>query len=579
MSTSINYRQAVRDFHEARNKAEIQGIYSRLTGESNKLLSYEEVRQKLKAFEGNTTTLKEIPLDAIVGSVGRYTDFTRDFLPRRDTTQSRWTTVMEKALGLGGLPPIDVYQIGEAYFVVDGNHRVSVAKQLGADHIQAYVTQVLSRVSLSPGTQPDELIIKAEQTNFLEHTRIDELYPEADLNLTEAGQYPILEEHIAVHRYFMGVETQAEIPYEQAVTHWYEHGYLPVVELIRERGILERFPQRTETDLYLWLAKHRSRLQDALGWQLDDEVVAEDLVATYAQDFNQTISRLAARILDLVTPDPLESGPPTGQWRHIRAESGDPTILFEKILVALDGDQDRWYSLDQALVIAGHEDSQLRGLHIVPDAKEKDSNKIQTLQTAFAQRCALAGIQGELAVDTGKIARQICERAHWADLVVTQLAHPPGDKPAERLGSGFRTIVRRCSRPILAVPQNSTPMERVLLAYTDSPKAEEALYIGAYMAGKWGVSLTVLTVSQDTQNAAVLQEPAHAYLESHHIPAAFIRRDSGQMAATILEAADENGSDLILIGGYKASPLVEVFVGSNVDEVLRTTMVPVLICR
>jgi hypothetical protein len=166
MPENTNYRQAVIDFHEARRKADLQEIFARLTGESNKLLSYEEVRLKLKAYEGNTRGLKEIPLDAIIGSVGRYTDFTRDFLPRRDSDRMRWAAVMEKTTGLEGLPPIDVYQVGDAYFVVDGNHRVSVARQLKASHIQAYITEVRSRIPLSPDTQPDQLIIKAEQVGY-----------------------------------------------------------------------------------------------------------------------------------------------------------------------------------------------------------------------------------------------------------------------------------------------------------------------------------------------------------------------------------------------------------------------------
>ncbi|NIN69700.1 MAG: transcriptional regulator, partial [Anaerolineae bacterium] len=73
--------------------------------------------------------------------------------------------------------------------------------------------------------------------SFLEHTRLDKLRPEADLSLTVPGRYGTLEEHIEVHRYFMGLEQQREIPYEEAVTHWYDTVYLPVVEVIQERGI------------------------------------------------------------------------------------------------------------------------------------------------------------------------------------------------------------------------------------------------------------------------------------------------------------------------------------------------------
>lgn len=128
MSSLEAYYRAVRDFRAARRKAALQEILARITGQSAELLSYDEVRRQLRALEGGKTQLREIPLDAIVGSVGRYTDFTRDFLSRRDSDQQRWVNVMEKATGQVGLPQIEVYQIGDVYFVLDGNHRVSVAR-------------------------------------------------------------------------------------------------------------------------------------------------------------------------------------------------------------------------------------------------------------------------------------------------------------------------------------------------------------------------------------------------------------------------------------------------------------------
>ncbi|NIP41417.1 MAG: universal stress protein, partial [Aliifodinibius sp.] len=128
----IYFIQAIQDFQRARRKADLQEIFSRITGKSTELLSYEEVRQKLHLRESGKKELKEIPLDKIVGSVGRYSDFSRNFLPLQDSAKSRWVSVMVETSSLKGLPPIDVYQIGDVYFVLDGNHRVSVARELGA---------------------------------------------------------------------------------------------------------------------------------------------------------------------------------------------------------------------------------------------------------------------------------------------------------------------------------------------------------------------------------------------------------------------------------------------------------------
>ena len=210
---------AVKDFRRARRQAQLERVMARLTGASTDLLNYEDVRQKLKGSRTTSRGLRDIPIDAIIGSVGRYTDFTRSFLPRQDEDQTRWARVGRAMSDPTGLPPVEVYQIGEAYFVMDGNHRVSVAKQLGATHIEAYVTECHTKVPLSPDVRPEDLIVKAEYAEFLEHTRLDELRPDADLSISLAGRYRELEEHISVHRYFMGIEQEREIPYEEAVAH------------------------------------------------------------------------------------------------------------------------------------------------------------------------------------------------------------------------------------------------------------------------------------------------------------------------------------------------------------------------
>jgi nucleotide-binding universal stress UspA family protein len=253
--------------------------------------------------------------------------------------------------------------------------------------------------------------------------------------------------------------------------------------------------------------------------------------------------------------------------------------LFENILVPLDKDTTQWFALDQALVIAEREKSRLRGLHVISSPEIKEDPYISTLQDEFGKHCSKARISGEMAVEVGSVAREICERAHWADLVVSNLAHPTGDKPFDRLGSGFHTMIRRCPRPILAVPGLVTQLKHALLAFTDSPKAEEALYIAAYLGCQWKTELTVLTIDQEEQKAADIQEPARRYLRMSNIQATYLHRENGPRAEIILETAKELNSDFILIGGYKANPVVEVVVGSVVDEIMRNTNIPVLVCR
>ena len=97
------------------------------------------------------------------------------------------------------MPPIQVYKVGEVYFVLDGNHRVSIARARNAADIRAYVTEVATRVPITPDTDLDDLIIKSEYIDFLEKTHLDEVRPEADLTITAPGQYQLLENQIAYH--------------------------------------------------------------------------------------------------------------------------------------------------------------------------------------------------------------------------------------------------------------------------------------------------------------------------------------------------------------------------------------------
>ena len=135
--SDFQYHSAVQDFQSARQRASVQEILARLTGKNNQLLSYDEVADKLKLRARTERGTRHIPLDAIVGSVGRYTDFTRTFLPRRANDQDRWARVQAVMEEGAGLPPIAVYQVGEVYFVIDGNHRVSIARQNGSKTIEA----------------------------------------------------------------------------------------------------------------------------------------------------------------------------------------------------------------------------------------------------------------------------------------------------------------------------------------------------------------------------------------------------------------------------------------------------------
>jgi len=278
--SSVAIVESSRHFSQARMQAFWQEVWGFLTGRSIDLLRFEDVKSRLRLRDERYLGLQEIPLDKIVGSVGRYRDFTRTFLPRTNAIRSRWQKLDAMARGPSGFPPIEVYKVGQVYFVIDGNHRVSVARQLGAKTIEAFVTELPTAVPLDEHTSPDDLLIKEGYAAFLRKTHLDTIRPGSQVILTEPARYKDIEEHIDVHRYFMGIEQKHPIPYDEAVASWYDNVYMPMIDLIRKYEVLDYFPGRTEADLYAWLIKHQEALRLNLGGDyLTPEETVEDFVS------------------------------------------------------------------------------------------------------------------------------------------------------------------------------------------------------------------------------------------------------------------------------------------------------------
>ena len=282
--------------------------------------------------------------------------------------------------------------------------------------------------------------------------------------------------------------------------------------------------------------------------------------------------------MEAVTPALLETGPPPGEWRRDRGVTLEQDRLAADLLVPVSGEPPGWYALDQALVVARREGGRIVGLHIVRTPAARESPEALAVQAEFDRRCAEADVHGNLAIEVGAVTDLICDRARWNDLVVVSLAYPPSAAPVARLRNGFRALVQRCPRPILAVPQTVTPLNSALLAYDGSPKGEEALYAATYLALQWRIPLAVVAVIEGEHGPDSPLSRARQYLESHGVAAGYIE-ESGRVAEAILRAAAARASDLILMGGYGLNPLVEAVLGSTVDQVLRETNMPVLICR
>jgi len=204
-----------------------------------------------------------VPIDRIVGSVGRYRDFDRAFLPRQVRTRDRWESVDRAHREGTEVPAIELYKIGEVYFVKDGNHRVSVARERGQAFIDAHVIEVTAPAPVDSVEDLLDFIRDRDALAFYEKTDLLRIRPDARIELTLPGQYDKLLEHISTHRWYLGIEQKREIPYPEAVASWYDRVYMPTVEVIRKTGALRDFPNRTEADLYLWCTEHHWYLHQA----------------------------------------------------------------------------------------------------------------------------------------------------------------------------------------------------------------------------------------------------------------------------------------------------------------------------
>lgn len=254
--------QARADFQKARFKAFVNRIWGTLSGRPTSLLSYDEVKEKLRIGGPIYRGVQTVRVDQIAGSLNRYHEFDRVFLPASDKLANRWQSINRAFYQEISLPPVVLYKVGHVYFVVDGHHRVSVAREQGQIYIEAEVRECSTRVNITPDVRMEDLQILGSKVNFLERTSLDTLRPDADIKVTIPDGFDRMLEHIAVHRYFMGLDLQRDISEEEAVVDWYDNVYMPVIRVIRETNILKEFPRKTEADLYLWVLDHQRYLTE-----------------------------------------------------------------------------------------------------------------------------------------------------------------------------------------------------------------------------------------------------------------------------------------------------------------------------
>lgn len=268
------------DFERARQRAFLADVRAIIARRARDLIPYHEVRQRLSPDAESYRGVQTVPLAQIVGSMDRFQDFNREFFPRQRFTAGRWQNVDRAYYQDVFLPPVQLYKVGDVYFVKDGNHRVSVARERGQEFIDAEVIEGHIRAPFDASMEPNELLLQAEYAEFLRRTDLDQLEPDHDIRPSALGRYDEIWEHIEGHRDWLSAIRHQPVSNREAVADWYEYIYCPIVDVAREQGLTERFPHQTEADVYLWVMRHRWEIERAQGHDIGPAPAAESYAET-----------------------------------------------------------------------------------------------------------------------------------------------------------------------------------------------------------------------------------------------------------------------------------------------------------
>ncbi|MBX3071923.1 MAG: hypothetical protein KF883_15570 [Thermomicrobiales bacterium] len=253
------------DYDRAHRRAFLRSIRSQILRQPNTLLPYRALRERVKVEQEVYRGMREVPVDQIVGSVDRFQDFDRAFFPRQRHTADRWKSIDTAYHRDIRLPPVQLYKVGDIYFVKDGNHRVSVARKHGVAFIDAEVIEAQIRVPLHSSMSPAQLLHQMEYAEFLRKTNLDRTRPDHDIRPTSLGRYEDLLELIEAHRDDLTRHEGRDVSFDDAAASWFDSCYLPIVTVGREQRLLRDFPGRTEADVFLWVMANQERIESEFG--------------------------------------------------------------------------------------------------------------------------------------------------------------------------------------------------------------------------------------------------------------------------------------------------------------------------
>ena len=270
-STGAPGLDAQTDFLRARRRAALGAMVARLRGEPDDVrhvLPYEEVVAALGYVSEHSAGKAVVPLDAIVGTVNRGRDFDRRFRPTTGRVRSRWEHIATAMRRGEAMPPVDLVRIGQIYFVRDGHHRVSVARALGHNDIDATVTEVVTRLGAGRAITLDELPVKSHERVFFERVPLPD-NARSEIKVTDPWDYGRLAEAVEAWGFRTSQDRGEPISRREAAYLWLENEYRPVVEMLRGADLIGT---TTETEAYMRVSAARYRLLRTHTW--DEDILA-----------------------------------------------------------------------------------------------------------------------------------------------------------------------------------------------------------------------------------------------------------------------------------------------------------------
>jgi hypothetical protein len=269
MASGFSSSDAQSDFARARRArvlGEVARWMRREPGDVGQILPFEEVVEALGRAGQVDRGLQVVPLDAIVGTVDRAADFDRGFRPTTTRLRSRWERIAAAQRRGEALPPVSLYQVGELYFVRDGHHRVSVAKSLGRMDIDAYVTEVTTRLKLGRDLRVSELPLKDHERLFRERVPLDPAR-RARIALSDPWDFGLLAEMVEAWGFRMMQERGSFADRVEVARRWFDDEYAPVSEMLRSGELIER--GETDAEAYMRVAGQRYLLLRTHEWSDD----------------------------------------------------------------------------------------------------------------------------------------------------------------------------------------------------------------------------------------------------------------------------------------------------------------------